>query len=75
VAKATDGHTFGMNNSQLTVAKLLSPKIGYDPARDLAPIALTWAWNCSRTALGCRRAGKLKAVGVTSAPRPVPRLG
>jgi tripartite-type tricarboxylate transporter receptor subunit TctC len=41
VAKAADGHTFGvMNNSQLTVAKLLSPKIGYDPARDLAPIAL-----------------------------------
>ena len=41
VSKANDSHTFGvMNNSQLTVAKLLSPKIGYDPARDLAPIAL-----------------------------------
>lgn len=41
VAKATDQHTFGvMNNSQLTIAKLLNPAVPYDPARDLAPIAL-----------------------------------
>lgn len=41
VAKATDLHTFGvMNNSQLTIAKMLNAKIGYDPERDLAPIAL-----------------------------------
>lgn len=41
VAKATDLHTFGvMNNSQLTIAKLLNPKIAYDPAVDLAPVAL-----------------------------------
>jgi tripartite-type tricarboxylate transporter receptor subunit TctC len=41
VAKATDLHTFGvMNNSQLTIAKLLNPSIGYDPGKDLAPIAL-----------------------------------
>jgi tripartite-type tricarboxylate transporter receptor subunit TctC len=41
VAKATDLHTFGvMNNSQLTIAKMLNPAIQYDPARDLAPVAL-----------------------------------
>jgi tripartite-type tricarboxylate transporter receptor subunit TctC len=41
VAKATDLHTFGvMNNSQLTIAKLLNPMSPYDPAVDLAPIAL-----------------------------------
>jgi tripartite-type tricarboxylate transporter receptor subunit TctC len=41
VARATDLHTFGvMNNSQLTIAKMLNPKIGYDPERDLAPVAL-----------------------------------
>jgi tripartite-type tricarboxylate transporter receptor subunit TctC len=41
VARATDMHTFGvMNNSQLTIAKLLNPMAPYDPAVDLAPIAL-----------------------------------
>ena len=41
VAKSTDQHTFGvMNNSQLTIAKLLNPAAPYDPAKDLAPIAL-----------------------------------
>lgn len=41
VAKATDHHTFGvMNNSQLTIAKMLNPAIAYDPAVDLSPIAL-----------------------------------
>ena len=41
VAKATDLHTFGvMNNSQLTIAKMLNPAVPYDPAVDLAPIAL-----------------------------------
>ncbi len=41
VAKATDRHTFGiMNNSQLTIARLLNPKVPYDPGVDLAPIAL-----------------------------------
>jgi tripartite-type tricarboxylate transporter receptor subunit TctC len=41
VAKSTDQHTFGiMNNSQLTIAKMLNPAIAYDPAVDLAPIAL-----------------------------------
>jgi tripartite-type tricarboxylate transporter receptor subunit TctC len=41
VAKSTDQHTFGvMNNSQLTIAKLLNPAVAYDPAKDLAPIAL-----------------------------------
>lgn len=41
VAKSSDLHTFGvMNNSQLTIAKMLNPAIGYDPERDLAPIAL-----------------------------------
>lgn len=41
VAKATDRHTFGvMNNSQLTIAKLLNPAIAYNPATDLAAVAL-----------------------------------
>lgn len=41
VANATDLHTFGvMNNSQLTIAKMLNPAIQYDPARNLAPVAL-----------------------------------
>lgn len=41
VAKATDLHTFGvMNNSQLTIAKMLNPAVAYDPERDLAPVAL-----------------------------------
>ncbi|HEX7888436.1 MAG TPA: tripartite tricarboxylate transporter substrate binding protein [Ramlibacter sp.] len=41
VAKSTDQHTFGvMNNSQLTIAKMLNPAIAYDPERDLAPVAL-----------------------------------
>jgi tripartite-type tricarboxylate transporter receptor subunit TctC len=41
VAKATDLHTFGvMNNSQLTIAKLLNPAVSYDPNTDLAPVAL-----------------------------------
>jgi tripartite-type tricarboxylate transporter receptor subunit TctC len=41
VAKATDLHTFGvMNNSQLTIARMLNPKIAYDPERDLSPVAL-----------------------------------
>jgi tripartite-type tricarboxylate transporter receptor subunit TctC len=41
VAKSTDQHTFGvMNNSQLTIAKLLNPAVPYDPDKDLAPIAL-----------------------------------
>ncbi|MBE7367450.1 tripartite tricarboxylate transporter substrate binding protein [Ramlibacter sp. HM2] len=41
VAKSTDLHTFGvMNNSQLTIAKMLNPAVAYDPERDLAPVAL-----------------------------------
>ena len=41
VAKGNDLHTFGvMNNSQLTIAKMLNPAVPYDPAVDLAPIAL-----------------------------------
>ena len=41
VARSTDRHTFGvMNNSQLTIAKLLNPAAPYDPLRDLSPVAL-----------------------------------
>jgi tripartite-type tricarboxylate transporter receptor subunit TctC len=41
VAKATDMHTFGvMNNSQLTIAKMLNPAVAYNPEKDLAPVAL-----------------------------------
>jgi tripartite-type tricarboxylate transporter receptor subunit TctC len=41
VAKATDDHTLGVAiNGNLTSAKLLYPKLPYDPAKDFAPISL-----------------------------------
>lgn len=41
VAKATDGHTLGvMINGNLTIARLINPRINYDPLKDLAPISL-----------------------------------
>lgn len=41
VAKATDDHTIGlMINGNMTVAKLLNPKLNYDPLKDLTPVSL-----------------------------------
>ena len=41
VARATDNHTFGVSiNGPLATAPALFPNLGYDPARDLAPISL-----------------------------------
>lgn len=41
VAKASDNHTLGlMINGNLTTAKLLNPKLPYDPLKDLTPISL-----------------------------------
>jgi len=41
VAKSTDGHTLGvLINGNMTIAKLLNPKVPYDPERDLAPVTL-----------------------------------
>ncbi len=41
VAKARDGHTLGlMINGNLTIARLLNPRLPYDPQKDLAPISL-----------------------------------
>ena len=41
VAKANDGHTLGlMINGNMTVARILNPKLGYDPLKDLAPVSL-----------------------------------
>lgn len=41
VAKATDNHTLGlMINGNLTTAKLLNPKLPYDPLKDLQPVSL-----------------------------------
>jgi tripartite-type tricarboxylate transporter receptor subunit TctC len=41
VAKATDDHTLGVViNGNLTSAKLLNPKLAYDPAKDFTPISL-----------------------------------
>lgn len=41
LARATDGHTFGvMINGNLTVARLLNPRLGHDPLRDFAPVSL-----------------------------------
>ena len=41
VAKATDDHTLGiMINGNLTIARLINPRIKYDPLKDLTPISL-----------------------------------
>lgn len=41
VAQASDQHTLGlMINGNMTVARLLNPKLGFDPLKDLAPISL-----------------------------------
>lgn len=41
VAKANDDHTIGlMINGNMTIAKLLNPKLAYDPLKDLTPISL-----------------------------------
>ncbi len=41
VAKSTDNHTIGvLINGNLTVARLLNPKLPFDPARDFAPLSL-----------------------------------
>jgi tripartite-type tricarboxylate transporter receptor subunit TctC len=41
VAKATDQHTLGlMINGNMTVARLLNPKLAYDPLKDLTPVSL-----------------------------------
>ncbi|NMM80612.1 receptor [Acidovorax sp. SRB_14] len=41
VARATDDHTIGvMINGNMTIAKLINPKVSYDPLKDLAPISL-----------------------------------
>ena len=41
VAKATDDHTIGlMINGNMTIARLLNPKLSYDPLKDLQPLSL-----------------------------------
>jgi tripartite-type tricarboxylate transporter receptor subunit TctC len=41
VAKASDDHTIGlMINGNMTIAKLLNPKLPYDPLKDLTPVSL-----------------------------------
>ncbi len=41
VARATDNHTIGvMINGNLTIAKLINPKLGFDPLKDLVPVSL-----------------------------------
>ncbi len=41
VAKAHDNHTLGlMINGNMTIAKLLNPKLPYDPLKDLTPVSL-----------------------------------
>jgi tripartite-type tricarboxylate transporter receptor subunit TctC len=41
VARANDDHTIGlMINGNMTIAKLLNPKLNYDPLKDLTPISL-----------------------------------
>lgn len=41
VARATDDHTLGIViNGNLTTARLLNPKLGFDPDRDFTPLSL-----------------------------------
>jgi tripartite-type tricarboxylate transporter receptor subunit TctC len=41
VARANDDHTLGVViNGNLSIAKLLNPKLSYDPVRDLLPLSL-----------------------------------
>ncbi|MCZ2498048.1 tripartite tricarboxylate transporter substrate binding protein [Xylophilus sp. Kf1] len=41
VARATDEHTIGlMINGNMTIARLINPRLGYDPLKDFAPISL-----------------------------------
>jgi len=41
VAKASDDHTIGaLINGNLTIAKLLNPKLSFDPEKDFAPVGL-----------------------------------
>lgn len=41
VVRATDDHTLGlMINGNMTIAKLLNPKLPYDPLKDLTPVSL-----------------------------------
>ena len=41
VSKANDDHTLGVViNGNLTTAKLLNPKLSYDPTKDLLPVSL-----------------------------------
>src|SRR3954468_1614633 len=41
LAHASDGHTLGLSyNGAIATAPALYPKLGYDPKRDLAPVAL-----------------------------------
>ncbi|WP_347485088.1 tripartite tricarboxylate transporter substrate binding protein [Vandammella animalimorsus] len=41
LARARDEHTIGvLINGNMTIARLLNPKLGFDPHKDLAPIAL-----------------------------------
>ncbi|QHI99412.1 tripartite tricarboxylate transporter substrate binding protein [Xylophilus rhododendri] len=41
VARARDDHTIGlMINGNMTIARLINPRLGYDPLKDFAPISL-----------------------------------
>jgi len=41
LVRATDDHTIGlMINGNMTIAKLLNPKLTYDPLKDLTPVSL-----------------------------------
>ncbi|MFN5179259.1 Bug family tripartite tricarboxylate transporter substrate binding protein [Limnohabitans sp.] len=41
VAKATDDHTLGlMINGNMTIARILNPRVPFDPLKDLAPVSL-----------------------------------
>ncbi|MDR6886733.1 MULTISPECIES: Bug family tripartite tricarboxylate transporter substrate binding protein [Variovorax] len=41
VAKATDDHTIGaLINGNLTIAKLLNPKLSFDPEKDFLPVGM-----------------------------------
>lgn len=71
LAREGDDHTLGLvSTSQLTVARLLNPVLGYDPLTDLVPVALvvtTPLVLCVSPRLAARGRAALRAVGAGGA--------
>lgn len=61
VSRAQDDHTIGLLiNGNMTIAKLLNPKLGYSPLKDLAPVSLLTTAPLVLTALPQANASALE---------------